>query len=114
MKLSSEKDSRIAKARLLSEYKEIIINNFETMSYPLFNILSSEEELELCDGYSEIINISKLKKPVYTGYKDELYILNTLSSFLDKTPLSNESKESARQKVLEYKSYFNHNSERAS
>jgi hypothetical protein len=96
----------------LSENIQRIIENFEVISYPLYNILTSDKSLEECNECCKITDMSQSNELCDFTISKEMYILYTLSSLLDRAPIENRFQ--AKQKILKYTKYFDGTMERAS
>ena len=100
----------LQKANLLTEYKDVIANNIESVGYAIFNILCSDKSLEKCEYYDSIVG---LDKQCPKSHYDEKYILYSLLSIMNKVPMSFDKKEESNAKIKSYSKYFD-NMKRAS
>lgn len=94
------------KAEFLSNNKDAIIHNMTTVSYPLFKILNSDEDLEENEDYNKLINYFENKKVNKLVYRDEKYILQTILGIIDRLSTSIQEKEEARTNLDRYNKYF--------
>lgn len=103
----------LEKAEFLSKYKNKIIDNITTVSYPLFKILASDEALSDIDDYNKVVEILQNKETevlVYQDYsKDEKYILHTILTFVDRVAIDYAEKEAARNSLVRYDKFFEKN-----
>lgn len=95
------------KVEFLIENKDLLICNFASINYMLFNILMSNEKLEKIEEYKQMLEVLNNKSIHEVKYIEATEIIYYLSSILNKLCMSNKQKCSYRAKLYSYLNYFN-------
>ncbi len=99
------------KALFISKNKNKLINNLQMIHYLLFKILVSDKSLAELEEYNKILKYLKTKESNDEVVGNEIYLISTLASFLDRAPISFEEKKKTKQKLYRYNSYYNYEKE---
>lgn len=94
------------KADFLKENKDVLIDNLGVIGYQLFLILDSDTKLNEMNEYSEIMKYIKNKKSNNYEIKDEISILYSLASYIDRTCADISVKEKHKNNIFRYSLFF--------
>lgn len=97
------------KADFILNNKELILDNLSIVKIDLFNILIKDESLHKMEEYQNICEQFKNKRNITNEIRDELYIIYSLSSFLDRISISEEIKSNYRTNLFRYVDFFHKN-----
>lgn len=113
---SLEKDEIIKnKVKFIVENKDMIIENFGIISYPLFIVLTSDEDLSNIPEYKQLVTNLQNKTGLNNNYcyrgRDEKYIFDEILHFLDRIGVDLDEKAQIHSKLYRYVRYLPEESE---
>lgn len=94
------------KANFLTQNRTKLISNLQSVKYSLFKILVSDTKLEETDEYNKIISYLETKENNTNIVGNEIYLISSIASFLDRTPMNYDEKKNVKQKLYRYNSCY--------
>ena len=100
--------SKVVEEKILfiKNNKDLLINNFNLISYQLFLILNSDKALDEISAYQNLKSILENKEITKSIEKDDSYLIHTLMNILNKVVMGEEEKQECMNKLLLYSDYF--------